>query len=220
MASKLFPPNDLPQPSPPSLPLAPFRPHLSRPTHTTTATHLDTSIPAATEPQIPAMSNSSPTLSSSPSDRRNSVEWGTSLPHLPPFPYPTPSPPALPYHMPQPQPNPPAPQLTPPPPPQTPPKSPPPASKSARAPSTPCPARATATSTATTTPSSTRSTRSCGSRPPTPPPRTAAARSRASSCWARRTRRGPPRPCCRPAGWAASFGGRSRRLHRRRMARL
>lgn len=116
MASKLFPPNGLTQPSPPSLPLSPFRPHLSRPTHTTTATHLDTSIPAATEPQIPAMSNSSPTLSSSPSDRRNSVEWGTSLPHLPPspIPYPTPSPPALPYHMPQPQPNPPVPQLTPP----------------------------------------------------------------------------------------------------------
>lgn len=88
MASKLFPPNDLTQPSPPSLPLSPFRPHLSRPTHTTTATHLDTSIPAATEPQIPAMSNSSPTLSSSPSDRRNSVEWGTSLPHLPPSPIP------------------------------------------------------------------------------------------------------------------------------------
>ena len=39
-------------------------------------TRLDTTIPASSEPQIPAaMSNSSPTLSSSPSDRRSSMEW-------------------------------------------------------------------------------------------------------------------------------------------------
>lgn len=216
MASKLFPPNNLTQPSPPSLPHP-----LSAPISAAQLTQPQppTSTPASPLPQSPR-SPPCPTRAR-PSPRRHQTDAtasnGVRLSPISPLPlsHTFPSSPPL-THAPTPT------QPTSPPanPPQTPPKSPPPASKSARAPSTPCPARATATSTATTTPSSTRSTRSCGSRPPTPPPRTAAARSRASSCWARRTRRGPPRPCCRPAGWAASFGGRSRRLHRRRMARL